>query len=613
MDSKLTRLAVCFALAFAGMHATAHAAPAVGKQPASGTTTGSGSAAPTTPPAQPPVDPDANNPHNAKSQSQAQSQTADPCLDFKAKVRASAVHRAAPNAKPADLPKRITVVDGAHPTDKEMAAAAKQRQDDIACFQNQLKTGFESAPEGIASTLLQTIGQVVVDRAVANAWQLLSSRLEDAAGCSDAATKFPAVCKVLETSDLQNLISSPTILLEAAEKDLLAILRSELGGISVTPLNLPSGAVVDVQQIAMGVLDAWVGGGKAAALTYLRAQWLAIIQQITVDYDVACADTDTLCKALVAAGNCLVNNNTLSKDIATCAMMAAPAGNIDANAVAVQQLATVIEQAVIQNDRDALIKLLISVVRQYVAATYSPLLDGVQDLLLGLSDEDWTRAGAGGVEVLQAIVALHNQSKDPLAGKDKLFALLAAIGQYAATYVDSSTKDPTAAAAARRQAIESLIAMTTDRSARQSGLVVSVGGQFGLGYGQRYGTRATGADPTALATPLHLALGLGFDSYHASTSVGLHAMVTLFDLSQYVSFEDSNFTVANPDAKAALAIGGTVGLRLALKQTPLFVGANVTYAPFVPVVAPGDTVTPQTGSFQIMGLVAIYVPIFDFN
>ena len=168
-------------------------------------------------------------------------------------------------------------------------------------------------------------------------------------------------------------------------------------------------------------------------------------------------------------------------------------------------------------------------------------------------------------------------------------------------------------AAARKKALESLMAAATDRSQRDGDVVISLGGQLGLGWGGRYGVRRDAPDDPVNPTPVHLALGVGLDWYPGPSPWGLHAMASVADLSQYVSFADKDLHVAAPDAKAALALGVTLGVRFALKQTPAFVGLNATYAPFVPVGAAADPAAASTGSYQVMGLVGLYVPLFDFN
>ena len=134
-----------------------------------------------------------------------------------------------------------------------------------------------------------------------------------------------------------------------------------------------------------------------------------------------------------------------------------------------------------------------------------------------------------------------------------------------------------------------------------------VGSAFGIGWGLRRGVRSDGGNVNAFATPLHLSLGFALDHYNRS-GYGAHAMLGIADLSQYVSFKDSNFTVVDPNAKAALAIGVTAGVRFGLPSTPWFAGANFTYAPFV-----RDAATSTTGSYQLLFLTAIFIPFLDFN
>jgi hypothetical protein len=506
---------------------------------------------------------------------------------------------------------RSEVDNGASKIDKlassiEKGALPRGRR--LACFHLKAKSSFQGGVEDIASTLLKTAGQIVVDRAVSNAWGLLSEKLKRAAGCEATPPTFPSTCRVLDHVRIQDVLASPTVFLDAAVHDLLAKLDTNLKQLDISTEF--EHMKVDLGAILRAGIDAWQRGGRDAAVAALRSELLAVIAQVTTALETDCGDKP-LCVALRAVGDCLVNGGQKARCTITTGMKSEA-----------RVLTSVIQQAVIDNNRQATVKLLMSLLREHIGPsgacpeqkdnpairlTCTQLIDALEDVLLGIVEEDWSRVAAGGVAALEAVTTGADRNRG------KLFKLIGAVGQYTASYASKDAKDSEAGATARRKAIESLIDATTDRSDRDSGVVVSVGGAFGVGWGWKRGIRHDTDDVAAYPTPLHLSLGVGIDSYHGTSSLGFHGMLGIADLSQYVSFKDKDFQVADPDAKAALALGVTAGFRFALRQTPMFVGLNFTYSPFVQVADASDTMSTHTGSYQFILMSSVYVPFFDFN
>lgn len=489
-----------------------------------------------------------------------------------------------------------------------------------ACFRAELASEMQLGADEVVTEILRTAGQIVVDRAVSNAWVLLKDRLEDAAGCDETPSTYKHVCGVLADVRLQDLVASPRVLLDAALEDLFDKIKDELSKLDVGCYSISSGSADAIQicpgELIVGAVDAWRLGGRDGAMQYLRAEIGSLTARVSTAIDQSC-NTD-LCRALRAAGYCIAVNAKANKDSIRCALVLGAAGI--ALPREARELLTALERVIFDADRSAVVKLVTSFVRDRLGTlavckdtngsprpACSDLVNAFEALFIGVAEEDWNRVARGAVGALSAAAILGN-GDDPKGGK--LFKLMAAVGQYSATYVDSKV-DAETAAATRRKVIEALIDATTDRSERESGVVVSIGGAFGAGYGWRKGVVSDGKDLSAAPTPLHLGFGVGFDSYHGDSCLGAHGMISILDISQYVAFEDKDFQVADPDIKASIAIGATVGLRFAMRQTPMFAGVNFTYSPFVNVT--DESMTTTRGSYQWLGLVAAYVPFFDFN
>jgi hypothetical protein len=236
-------------------------------------------------------------------------------------------------------------------------------------------------------------------------------------------------------------------------------------------------------------------------------------------------------------------------------------------------------------------------------------LRGVRKLSIGLVNGDWTQAMIAAGEIIDAVdveSCLAPNAKPEViaackADRKQLYALLAGVGQYAASY---SQADPKSAAEARKAAIEAMMARMVRRSDRTSGAVLSLGGSFGLSGAYR---GAFGARHGAFAGPFQLALGAGLDTYHPGKhDFGFHMEVSAFDLGQYVSFENKDFEVAEPDVRAAIAPGVKVGWRFASRETPVFVGPFFTVSPFVQT-------EDDEATWQVGGMIGVYIPFVSFN
>jgi hypothetical protein len=125
---------------------------------------------------------------------------------------------------------------------------------------------------------------------------------------------------------------------------------------------------------------------------------------------------------------------------------------------------------------------------------------------------DWIRAvhGMGAVADVINAASCSDPKACPRIAKGFL-QLMGAVGQFAETYQDANGKtDPAVAAAARQKVIEDLVTSMVDRTDREHGAVISVGGSLGLFGGQRYNDNGS-----LWAFPVRLTLGAGLPAWYA--------------------------------------------------------------------------------------------------
>jgi hypothetical protein len=259
-------------------------------------------------------------------------------------------------------------------------------------------------------------------------------------------------------------------------------------------------------------------------------------------------------------------------------------------------------------------------------------LRDLKEVAIGVLEGDWTRVTAAAVRRLAArfpaagvgasvaTADMRSGACAPATPEERarahslrmLLDLLAGAARYAASY---AITDPAKASEARKDAIADLVSRMASRRERTYGAVWSLGGSLQLGAGCRgsFATAGMYAEPCATgawATPVRLALGFAVDTYHpwrgAAAGMGFHAEMTVFDLGQYVVFEDRTLTLTTPKVTAALSPGLTAGWRLGARATPVFLGAFGAFTPFVRTAA--DQMT-----FTLGGMIGVYIPFVDFN
>ncbi|MCY0986502.1 hypothetical protein OV203_05195 [Nannocystis sp. ILAH1] len=269
-------------------------------------------------------------------------------------------------------------------------------------------------------------------------------------------------------------------------------------------------------------------------------------------------------------------------------------------------------------------------------------VEWMQAVIVGLLDEDWTRVAGGATSIVADWILTmkktaataeeasegadigkntekaeddnSSNSADSQAGLEalqKVVGFLAGIGRYAASY---SEKDSEVAAQARKDAIADLVSRMASRRERTRGAVFSLGGSFGFVAGVRSEVAPDRTSNLAPASPIHLGLGLGVDTYHGARktrSVGFHGEVSVLDLGQYVAFENRKLDLKTPELAASLAPSIKLGIRVALRETPLFLALFGGFNPFLRTKAADATDGNMT--FTLGAMFGVYVPFLDFN
>jgi hypothetical protein len=537
-----------------------------------------------------------------------------------------------------------------------------------------LQSGLTAGSASVASEVVQSIAQVVVNKAQAAGWELLIDKIKEAAHCpkedgSPADTKFGATCKVLGTLNLKDLVSSPGVLLQAMVSDLMAQINPVVGtaiegGVGIAALAFNEATARWAQSGAPGVVQAMRATIANQIDQYAAAQCPAT-PNVVVKYGYVmgmCLAQTTFaqlskCDAATLIGECADAGDAPDAGTDSGAEAGDGPGAGTGSSAAKDELVrlwdlTTTAFSTSPKPIDMLnlgfalahdeVKAMSDAAKQKVAEDY---LDGIDDLLTGLAAQDWVKATSGGVQLLTTIEKTlpdRDGCKDDAAAKQanpaaadactnlkkldpatcngtdadcrkvrdriayadaiKLLKIMAAVGNYALTFSQDKT-DPAAASAARDMIITELVDRMVNRSERTSGAVVSVGGSLGAFGGPRFAW--DNGLHTQAAFPLQLTLGLGLQTYAAGTG-GLHAMLSFIDLGQYLNWNDSgSLTVNTPDVQSSLGFGLTLGGWFALRQTPFFLAAHGSVAPF--------NQANGKPTYQAGLVTGIYVPLLDFN
>jgi hypothetical protein len=492
--------------------------------------------------------------------------------------------------------------------------------------------GF-TAGGSFAVDALQAVGQVVLKKATRAAWGELKSRLERLADCEHTTT-LAATCKALDSARIEDILVSPKFLLDALVADLVAVVDLRMnqpptgGAIGLAALAVSASAVIPTPSavsssasaetarataVIARVVSTWKHGRLEGVLAEIKA---AIYAALRSQAGEACPSPSPPAAVFWLVAECLGQANVISERantagtlyptcafddyLATCDF----AGDRDATRNEVRQVAE-LAAGLFSNDPKFVAPTSIQFFFEWSKLADpgdAAMLDGIEALFLGVVERDWIRAvhGMGAMADVFNAASCSDQKACPRVAKG-LLQLMGAVGQFAETYQDASTKsDPAVAAAARQKVIEDLVTSMVDRTDREHGAVVSVGGSLGLFGGQRYNDNGS-----VWAFPVRLTLGAGLQTYWWKTW-GLHVSAEAFDLGQYVTYSKGDLNVDAPDLKSVIVAGGSLGVWFANRETPLFAALHGSVSPFV-------RTSDGKLTYELGVMLGIYVPLLDFN
>lgn len=486
--------------------------------------------------------------------------------------------------------------------------------------------------------LIQILGQIVVDRASAQAYDLLKNKTEQLLQCkakTPIKIDFKETCETLDSTRLQDLAASPNLLYKAVATDGLHNIMTRI------PLQSPEVSSLLDENVAALILGAVMQAqGKAYFGTpeEILSEFLA---RAVVDNKIV--DEDKL--ENVTAGQKAILVASLA--VLRCKQSGTLSPKCEYNDL-VDQYATAIApgSAEVRIGAKSLAKNLIAGLtpakdnpRLKYHASVEALFDATCMIASKRAIVCSGLAGAGVIpknitsvstapltppEILQAIGLAQNVALAAIDGQGneliqsimdvqamlgeksdqdkyaRAFRICGSILNYSATY---TAKDLSAVDAhqARQKILESLTTDMTNRTGREGDTIWSVGGSLRLASGARFGRGSSN-----YYGPLSLPIGLGYQNNSGGHS--FHAELSFLDIGQYVSFQDEG-TVQSPNLADSLAPSATIGWSWGGKQLPYFIAATGGYSPQYKFK---DT-DSKRGAFFVGAVIGIYVPFFDLN
>jgi hypothetical protein len=542
-----------------------------------------------------------------------------------------------------------------------------------------LSSGTSQGLEDAAAEALQILGQIIVDRATAEAYRLLKDKLEDLLGCTTASPgtpangsstsssqqpglgasstsqaappaapspaapattsfTFPATCKVLGPLRLQDIATQRDALFGALASDGFTYMETKLVGGNAEASKIAVGTVltsVIVPLVARPKLLA--DNAQAQAVV---GEVLAYVDTIDSGNDVVSEDTvktlrpaqTALVAGVLAFTRCAEEAAapTSPKPIASCDFVTyannyssgTPAAEPAARAVAAQLVAaaTLTTSQGQPDNRQRVVRAVdalfdsacmldadlptplfacpsVDSIAPGTKLTLGQVLGIIQPIFDGALDGDSNAT----ITALARVVEFYATSAYQKTNQ-RAFLLLGSLVQYAATFAETSGATAQQLHDQRTQILESLTQDMTDRTARDGDSIFSFGGSLRLVGGARLG----GAPP-ALLGPLSLPIGIGFDQVSSGNGAGLHLEFGIFDLGQYIAY-DNKATVNTPKVADAVAPSFTIAAGWG-KSIPVILGATASYSPTFALSPTKDT----KGTLNVGLTLGMYVPLIDMN
>lgn len=510
-------------------------------------------------------------------------------------------------------------------------------------------TGTAQGLEAVAGEALQILGQIVVDRASAEAYRLIKLRLESELGCDELAPPvivkgkppkpvFPKTCGLLDTLRIEDLATSRDALLGALLEDT----TSYLGDVqaSLTQAQVQAEELGALGVVSAGVVTLLVRPKLPADSPQARAILGALLSYVDTHFPSG-SDASTFqnqAQRALAAGvlsyvRCdyeAAQNKTKLSDCAFSTYSDAYAGDVLATRTAARSLAAellaVATLVDAQNAPDATARVIHAA--DAVLASSCMLLNHpdtpefacpdpvrldvnhldmltVLSLLKPLVDGALDKDSNAVMGSIAKVLSLYADAEYQQTHK-RAFLLLGSLIQYSATYAGQTADDAEQRHEQRTKILESLTQAMSDRTARDGDDIWSFGGSFRAVGGARFG-----AKKPALSSPVGLPLGVAFDHVSEGSSGTFHLEVSPFDLGQYVAF-DNRGVVRTPKFADAVSPSITLGVGWG-RSMPLVLGATCGYSPAFELAPAKPGQKAERGTVNVGVTLGIYVPLIDMN
>jgi hypothetical protein len=512
--------------------------------------------------------------------------------------------------------------------------------------------GLQQGLTGIAEDALQAIGQIIIDKATAAAFDLLKKQVQGflkcpGTGCSDDLWCFPATCKVIENIRFEEIVTARKVLYQGFiqdvlfnvskkidkvnligdEKEVVLLLKNivmdillekltninrPLDSISIgiiterffdffiRKLEAPGNLKKEVLQAALAALTVWKARTEVQGSKLSKASMKLYLDKILKSLEGSHPHLPT-------PGSSEYFRVLKAADLLHDAIVLAASVNKESIPKAWNNLADILFETtyyiVALPDNNGVIK-------DYQEARHDFLNENInftnathilfiaKDILDGAINKD--------INTIINTVSMVLSKVD--ASKRKAVKMIGVVLLYAQTYTDKSLDEKTAQAK-RTQLISSLV---MERKVRDRGGVFSFGGSlrgvFQLNSWKKAIDETTGESKSTYG-PFRLPIGLGFDWYWGK-SAGMHLEFDIIDLGQFTSFDGGTGVVEKPRLSDVFAPSATAGFFVGLGGYPLYLGLTYGYSPkyYIPEK---DIVKKGTLNWGIT--LGIYIPLIDFN
>jgi hypothetical protein len=505
---------------------------------------------------------------------------------------------------------------------------------------------------------VQILGQIVVDRASAEAFRVLQDRLETSLACDGKGKDvLPATCAAIAAVRVQDLATAPQALRTALLQDFTRALFTTLTvpASTKTLIAFVSRDMAPLFARSANGLDSTAAG---LAVAHLRADGAAVIGAGTTAGTPApatCSPTDDTGKAKASLsfasaglGACLIQTDyslgacpitsVITKLIADACSAPVDAGVSDMAVKLGLELQNALTATTDKGKTDvgARLRAANDAIFDFACASVdfanecvlkepdpNGNADPNGDLKSELSDLHAVYGAIISGDNLQIVIKTATLLKLALDKADptlveqhkRAFRLLGGVLDYTLTF------DPTAVAASvqsssagtggtttaaslheqRTKILESLTTDMTDRTGRIGDTIFSFGGALRVTAGKWLRKNGDGA----FYGPLSLPLGVGLDVYSNTAARGFHFELSAVDLARYLSYQDGG-KVNEVNVVDAFTPGASIAYFWGA-SLPFTLGVHGAFSPRY------QFSDETTHAFSVAVEAGFYVPLIDLN